>query len=470
MTTVTVLAGERTMGGTQIVLEDEGARLLFDCGIPYDPGGNPFAHVRRRPWRALSDLLALGLTPVIPGLYPPGVEDELPVGLSHALPESDGPLAVAVSHAHLDHSLLVGFVDPSVPVYTSEASARIIGVQSETGVNLAHVTRPLIALPPGEPFDVGPMRVRLVSVDHDIGGACGLIAETTGGVIAYSGDLRLHGPYPMRTLAFAHAAREADTRLLILEGTRLRPPSPSEDPGPVLYERVEGDVVPDIMHEVADVPGRLAVILLSPDNGERVEMLARAAHDAGRLLALDPEGLAYVLAALGRPLAAPHAVYIPAETALAMEDGWEPPAMVRAAIAGAPRIVPLGEIAAAPGRYLLRLPFERFADLIEMVPRGGGGLLISANDIPLGRFDPAWAHLELWAHFFGMTLVEKGSTGHAAARDLTLIAAHSGASTVMPVHSFYPELMPVPPERLLIPERGRTYDLSELAESTGHDR
>ena len=37
MTTITVLAGERTIGGTQIVVEDGGARLLFDCGLVVRP-------------------------------------------------------------------------------------------------------------------------------------------------------------------------------------------------------------------------------------------------------------------------------------------------------------------------------------------------------------------------------------------------------------------------------------------------
>src|SRR5271165_3576369 len=119
MTTITVLAGERTIGGTQIVVEERGARLLFDCGLAYDPAGDPFAQVQRRPGRVLADLLALGLAPAIPGLY---AEEHL-AGARPALPPSAGPLAVALSHSHLDHTHLAGFVDPAVPVYCAPATA-----------------------------------------------------------------------------------------------------------------------------------------------------------------------------------------------------------------------------------------------------------------------------------------------------------------------------------------------------------
>ncbi len=128
----------------------------------------------------------------------------------------------------------------------------------------------------------------------------------------------------------------------------------------------------------------------------------------------------------------------------------------------ASRVVSATEIAAAPGRYLLRLPFEQFADLLSMLPRGAGGTILAANGAPLGAFDPAWAHLEAWAGFFGMDVVQSGSSGHATPHDLALIAAHSGAPVVMSIHSLHPELMPIPPDRLLLPERGRRYDLARL--------
>jgi ribonuclease J len=268
----------------------------------------------------------------------------------------------------------------------------------------------------------------------------------------------------MRTLAFAQAARAAGARLLILEGTRLAPPPELEATGPavIAYERVEADVAPDTVRALREIPGKLGVILLTPENGERIEALAGAVSEAGRLLVLDLEGLTFATAALGRPIAAPHAVYVPSDTALALESGREIAPSLSEALSAAPQVMSACEMAADPGAFLLRLGFERFADLVDLLPAVQGGIVISSNGPPLGPFDPAWAHMEWWAAHLGMSVIDVNCTGHASPRDLALIAAQSGAPTVMSIHSRHPELLPVAPERLLLPERGRPYRLSEL--------
>ncbi|MGH2448236.1 MAG: MBL fold metallo-hydrolase [Chloroflexota bacterium] len=448
MTTVTVLAGERTIGGTQIVIEDHGARLLFDCGMAYDPAGNPFAHVRSRRPEALSDILTLGFAPVVPGLY----RNTNP-HLSPALPPDHGPLAVALSHSHLDHTHLAGFVDPTVPLYSSAETGRIIRVLGEAGHNSAPVTRAVGAVSPDGEFQVGYMNVRLLPVDHDVAGARGMLIETSEGTIAYSGDLRLHGKHPDRSLAFARNARAANARLLILEGTRLTPPS--EEGAPPQESRREDEVVPLTVEALENVPGRLGVVLLTPENAERVEDMAAAVSAVGRLLVLDVEALAFVTAALGRPMLAPHAAYVPStvpESSL--------PESYRSAIASAPEVLSANRIAADPGSYLLRLAFDRFADLLDLSPQGG--VVVHANGQPLGRFHPAWDQLLWWIERLDMTLVQADSTGHAEPEALATIAAESGAPVVMAIHSRYPELMPVPPERLLLPLRGHRYELNMM--------
>lgn len=464
MTTITVLAGARTIGGTQIVVEEDGARLLFDCGLAYDPAGNPFAHVRRRPWRLVADLLALRLVPAIPGLYAPEILAEVPAHAPWDVPPSGGPLAVALSHSHLDHTHLVGFVDPAVAVYASGPTTRIVPVLGAVGHSLGVTRRPLTAVAPGERFAIGPMQVRLLPVDHDVCGASGMLIETSAGIIAYSGDVRLHGPNPALTLSFAQAAREAGARLLILEGTRLRPdpePGAEAEPAP---EWAEADVAPAMLRALREAPGALGVILLTPENGERVEALAQAACAAGRLLLLDPEGWALVSAALGRPPAPPLGVYISTSMARALdtEDALAP--VLKEAVAAAPRLVRPAEVAADPASFLLRVTFEDFADLLELLPGERDGVLIAAGATPLGRFDPAWTHMEWWARRLGLRVVENNASGHATPPDLAAIAAQSGAPVVMAIHSRYPELLPVPPERLLLPELGRPYDLSRLGE------
>lgn len=459
MTSITVLAGERTIGGTQIIVEDEGARLLFDCGIAYDPAGNPFAHITTRAGKELADLLTLRLAPTIPNLYAAEHVAGLPAGHEPSIPETPGPLAVALSHSHLDHTHVLGFVSPNVPVYASEPTARIAQVLSDTGSSLGTLSRPLIPVEPGDSFSVGPMRVRFLPVDHDVAGASAMLIETSDGVIAYSGDIRLHGSHPEHSLRFARQAREAGARLLILEGTRLSPPGDERESDPPL-ERREVDVAPCVAAALAGFPNRLGVLLITPENGERVEALARTATNAGRLLVLDLDSLAFALAALGRPLEAPYAGYVPSGLISTSERGASLPPTLDAALKGAPHVVSAAEIAADPGAFLLRLSFGYFADLLDLNPFGG--VIIQANGTPLGRFDPAWTSMEWWAARFGMTIAECGSSGHALPADLARLAEALGAPVVMAIHSRYPELMPVSPDRLLLPLRGHRYRLADL--------
>ena len=466
MTTISFLAGARTIGGTQIVVEERGARLLFDCGIAYDPAGNPFAQVQRRRGRVLSDLLTLGLVPFIPGLYAPEFQPGPSAGLLAALPPTDGPLAVALSHSHLDHTHLVGFVDPTVPVYASDGTSRIVPVLADLRYSLGPLRdQPFQALAPDEPLVVGSLRAHLIPVDHDVGGARGMLIETAEGVIAYSGDLRLHGAHPDRSHAFAQAARAAGARVLIIEGTRLRPPAevaPESTPQEERIERTEAEVAPAVAAALLQAPGQLGILLLTPENGERVEALARAMTAIGRTLVLDPDALAFAVAALGRPMAERFAVYLPGPLAAARARGETLPASIKGAIAAAPRLLTAQEIAANPDQFLLRLNFGDFADLIDLLPRRGGVLFL-ANGTPLGPFDPAWPQMEWWARRHGMSIVDVASTGHARPEDLTALALESGAPAVMVIHSVYPELFTAPGARILLPEQGRRYELGALA-------
>jgi ribonuclease J len=467
MTSITVLAGERTIGGTQIVVEDGGARLIFDCGLSYDPAGDPFSQVLRRPGRVLADLIALGLAPAVPGLYATRWLESLPDSNRPAATNGGKPLAVALSHSHLDHAQLAGFVEPAVPVYCASATARIVEALGALGSSLAPSGRRFTETTPDDAFTVGPMRARLLPVDHDVCGASGLLIETTSGTIAYSGDLRLHGAAPERSLAFARATRAAGARLLILEGTRLRPMEPQAGMPSAAFERGETEVAPLVAQTLREARDAIGVILLTPENGERVEALARAMQDIGRLLVLDVHGLVLATAALGRGLAVPHAVYVPSGLARRFEQQEDDVALtrLRAAIAAAPAQVTSRDIAADPGHFLLRLDWPYLADLLDVVPPGAGGVAIHADGLPLGPFDPAWRQLLWWVERLGLRLVPAGSSGHAVPADLTAVARESGAPVVMAVHSLYPELLQTGGARLLLPERGRAYEVDRLTDA-----
>ncbi len=136
-------------------------------------------------------------------------------------------------------------------------------------------------------------------------------------------------------------------------------------------------MAPLVARTLDGAPGKLGVILLTPENGERVEALATAMQSIGRLLVLDPDGLALATAALGRPLDVPYGVYVPSTMArqFAQDDAGLALNIPRVATDSMPVRVTAAEIAADTGRFLLRLDWPHIADLLDLVPRGAGGVL-----------------------------------------------------------------------------------------------
>jgi hypothetical protein len=121
-------------------------------------------------------------------------------------------------------------------------------------------------------------------------------------------------------------------------------------------ELAEAEVAPLVAEMLRGAPDQLGVIVLTPEHGARVEALAAAMASIGRLLVLDPDGLAFATAALGRALAVPVAVYVPRGLAHRLEQSSGPgDRLVRDIVAAAPGQVTAHDIAANPGNFLLRL-------------------------------------------------------------------------------------------------------------------
>ena len=73
----------------------------------------------------------------------------------------------------------------------------------------------------GQKIKVDNMTVEPIAVDHSIPAAYGFIIHTSEGTIAYTGDLRRHGPRKDLTENFIQKAKDAHIDALICEGTRM---------------------------------------------------------------------------------------------------------------------------------------------------------------------------------------------------------------------------------------------------------
>ena len=389
--------------GLKFAVDHGTSRALFEIGLEHAPGAMPFSlGLQPRPGRELRDLMAVGMAPRRTGV----------------LGTWDGRTNLFITHMHLDHSALVQYVHPGVPLYYPEAMEPLREACARAGY-LPWRTPAGTAVPDRSRVLVGDIEVEFVAVDHDLPGATGFLIRTPEVSMAYTGDHRWHGLEPELTGRFAEAARGSD--VLIIETVALgwEPPSEGEPAPP---ERTEAGVI-SAFGEVLDRAPGLVVVNLYPMNRRRVHAFGAACEVRGRTFLMEPQSA------------------IVAGWPLTLEDS----AAVRR----------------HPERYCVQLGFEALPTLIDLHPPRGS-LYVHSNGIPLGPYDPCFQVMLAWIRAMALELVSLGSSGHSLATDIGRTVEAVAAGTVLPVHSRRPEALRLPGVSTLVPEVGRRYTAAEL--------
>lgn len=207
--------GMRTIGGTIIEIIYEDSHLFFDFGSEY----NPSAPVQPTD---LQGLLDEKLVPYVENIFDPSIPLK---GYASSKDEYKNT-AVFLSHVHLDHSKIINYLNPNVPLYTLEGTKSLLNTLNINNDFLfpfdepkAYNTRPIIGVKDNEVVEVGAIKVKVMPVDHDAYGASGLLIQTPDLTIAYTGDIRFHGYRVQDTLDFAKASENCD--VLIIEGVSV---------------------------------------------------------------------------------------------------------------------------------------------------------------------------------------------------------------------------------------------------------
>ena len=191
----------------------------------------------------------------------------------------DQLVGLVITHAHEDHIGAVAWLWPQLrcPVYATPFAATVLR-RKLAEVQLVNQVK-LHVVPPGGSIDLAPFRLQFLRVTHSILEAQALVIDTPRGLLFHTGDWKLD-PEPLigpRTDEAALAALgERGVLAMICDSTNAMVEGHSGS---------EAEVRQSLTVLLRDLRGRVAVTCFA-SNIVRVELVAHAAHAAGRSVAL----------------------------------------------------------------------------------------------------------------------------------------------------------------------------------------
>ena len=234
--------GAEEIGGNCVELEQDGARILLDLGLPLDA--------------AKGTNVAL---PEIPGL---------------ANRDDPSLLGIVLSHPHADHYGLIPEADCSIPIW--------LGKDAEALLQAATLFSPSGAVFQNartyrhrKAFEIGPFHITPFLVDHSAFDSHAFLVEAGGRRLFYSGDLRAHG---RKGWSFSElvARPPAAVDALLLEGTTISRSSRGQ-------ARSERDLEAEIVADLGNTRG-IALAWFSGQNIDRFVTFFQAALRTGRTM------------------------------------------------------------------------------------------------------------------------------------------------------------------------------------------
>ena len=150
-------SGLHTIGGVNMAITYGNDRVIFECGLAYDPATDVFdGTVRPRDKNWVRDKLRLGILPRIEGIYR---RQDLGDDPLESAEESQLNTAVFITHLHLDHMAFMGMIAPQVPVYLHHNAQCIERALEATGQGVETLQRTYCDIVPGQPVHVGAIEV-----------------------------------------------------------------------------------------------------------------------------------------------------------------------------------------------------------------------------------------------------------------------------------------------------------------------
>jgi ribonuclease J len=411
-TTLTFYGGVNEIGGNKILLQDGDVKVFFDFGMSFALKKQYYSPPFLSP-RSEKSLKELGFLPKIKGIY----SDE-------KSPDVD---AVFISHAHMDHSAYVSFINREIPVHCGETARIILQALSEMRradfeFNVEDID--FRTFRTGDKIAIGHVSVEPVHVDHSVPGAYGFIVHTSNGAVVYTGDFRAHGVKPQMTRDFVEKAKKAEPAAVVTEATNMTGASVSSEV--------------EVENKLNSIVGQTDGIVLADfayTDVDRFNSFYRIAKKNGRCLAVSLKQ-AYLLEALHRdkglnvPALNDNSILI-FRKSKKKYDKWETQIMDKYP----QKIVDVFEVSKRQCKAVLAISFYDMEELVEIKPEPGSCYVLSASEPFNEEMEMDFERLVNWLRHYGLPQYHVHVSGHIMPLQLKTILQEVSPAKIFPIHT-----------------------------------
>jgi len=505
MTSITIYDGANTIGGNKIYLQEREHGIFLDFGMNFKKYNDYFQqYLKERYSRGIYDLLHLNLIPKLRNYR----KDLIPSDIDVSTYPSLNIDAVVLSHAHMDHFGNISLLDETIPVIASPISITLLKAirdSSKASLNneVAYFTKKIRAKDnrilmsdkaniycrqffstkkftgaledflsirfrkrESEKGDLcvlndfsTPFQIEAFEVDHSIFGATAYIINGEN-VVAYTGDLRLHGRKSDSSKEFIK--RSKDASVLIIEGTRAKKKDFNE-PEEIVYQNCL---------KLVEISKGLVIADFTARNFERLESFHEIAKKVGKELVITSKD-AYLLKAIekvdGINRTKDMLIYKMLKT---RPLSWEDYLLKNET--GIQLIDPI-EISRNPEQYLLCFSFFDVKNLLDIKPTIGTYIYSSSEAFEEeSEFD--FLRLNNWLkHFgfeiYGFEIVEKDeklkpefirgfhASGHLSQSEIRWAIERIDPDIIIPVHTDNPKWFEENYDNAILLQDGQSFSI-----------